>query len=66
KRFYYWQRKLRQRKLMDAQPTGVRKRETEIKFVPVTVKQDSGSPSNETGRMLLEIVTPGGYLVRIP
>ena len=69
--FYSWRRELTKRGLVDkvsSKPNTAERKGISVKqpaFVPVEVKE---SPSGKGASVVhqLEIVTPGGYVVRIP
>ncbi len=66
--FYYWHRELRKRKLVKDElgnPAERQKNKHLAKFVPVEIKPVLET-SGKTFVERLEIVTPGGYIVRIP
>lgn len=66
KKFYYWQRQLKQRKLIELpRPKSKKVDPVPPAFLPIQVKPVQ-VPAPEEARVLLEIVTPAGYLVRIP
>jgi len=65
-RFFYWHKELKKRKLIEIAGTTAKKEGNgRPVFLPVEVKpvQDL---QKRNGGQILEITTPGGYVVRIP
>ena len=70
RKFYAWRAKLQKKQLLavnaGVMEPGVGSGSAPSKFVPMHIKPAPGVRESSSERCRLEIVTPGGYVVRIP
>ena len=70
RKFYAWRAKLQKRELLPVNAGMMQPSDDSgyapSKFVPMHIKPAPGVRESSSERCRLEIVTPGGYVVRIP